>query len=59
MKSGTRDQAEGKLHEVKGAVKEFAGKVSNNPKLKAEGVAEKTAGKTQAKVGEIKKVVGK
>lgn len=59
MKSSTRDHAEGTLHEVKGAVKELAGKLSNNPKLKAEGAAEKAAGKTQEKFGQIKKVLGK
>jgi uncharacterized protein YjbJ (UPF0337 family) len=59
MKSSTQDQAEGKLHEAKGAVKEFAGKLFNNSKLQAEGVTEKAAGKTQEKYGQIKKVLGK
>lgn len=36
MKSGTRDEAEGKLHQVKGKIKEIAGKVSMNPHLEAE-----------------------
>ena len=59
MKSSTREQAEGVLHEVKGAVKEFAGKLSDNPKLRAEGAVEKAAGKIQEKYGQIKKVLGK
>ncbi len=59
MKSSARDKAEGTLHEVKGAVKEFAGKLCDNPKLKAEGAAEKASGKTQEKLGQIKKVFGK
>jgi uncharacterized protein YjbJ (UPF0337 family) len=59
MKSGTRDQAEGTLHEVKGAIKEFAGKLSDNPKLQAKGTVEKIAGKVQGKIGQIKKVLGK
>lgn len=59
MKSSIRDKAEGTLHEVKGAVKEFAGKLCDNPKLKAEGVAEKQAGRAQEKIGQIKKVLGK
>ncbi len=37
MKSSTRDKVEGTLHEVKGKVKETAGKLSDNKKLKAEG----------------------
>lgn len=59
MKSSIRDQAEGALHEVKGAAKEIAGRLSNNPKLEAEGSIEKSAGKAQGKVGQIKKVFGK
>jgi len=33
MKSGTRDQAEGKWHQVKGKVKEVAGKLGDNSDL--------------------------
>ena len=59
MKSGTRDKAEGALHELKGTVKEVAGKLSDNPKLKAEGTVEKLAGKVQGKIGQVKQVFGK
>ena len=59
MKSGTRDQAEGKWHQVKGKVKEIAGDLSGDPNLKAEGKKEGRAGEIQEKTGEIKKVVGK
>lgn len=59
MKSGTRDEAEGKWHKVKGKIKEIAGKVSMNPDLEAEGKAESITGKVQEKIGEIKKVVEK
>jgi uncharacterized protein YjbJ (UPF0337 family) len=59
MKSSTKDQAEGKFHNVKGKIKEIAGKVSKNPELEGEGKDEKTAGKIQEKIGEIEKVVGK
>jgi uncharacterized protein YjbJ (UPF0337 family) len=45
MKSGTRDEAEGKWHKVKGKVKEIAGELSDDPKLEAEGANEKIAGK--------------
>ncbi len=33
MKSSTKDQAKGKFHNVKGAIKEIAGKVGMNPDL--------------------------
>jgi uncharacterized protein YjbJ (UPF0337 family) len=59
MKSSTRDAAEGKLHQVKGKIKEIAGKVSMNPELEAEGKDENFAGKGQEKIGQVKKVVGK
>lgn len=59
MKSSTKDQAEGTFHELKGKVKEVAGKLSDNPKLEGEGLGEKIAGKVQKKVGEIEKVLEK
>jgi uncharacterized protein YjbJ (UPF0337 family) len=58
MKPSTKDQIEGKLHEVKGKIKEKAGQVTNNPDLEAEGQAENLGGKIQKKVGQIKKVFG-
>jgi uncharacterized protein YjbJ (UPF0337 family) len=59
MKSSTKDQAQGAFHQVKGTVKEAAGELCENPKLKAEGTDEKIAGKVQSKIGEIEKVIGK
>jgi uncharacterized protein YjbJ (UPF0337 family) len=59
MKPSTTDQAEGKLHEVKGKLKEAAGRITNNPDLADDGTAEKVAGKVQSKVGQIEKVLGK
>jgi uncharacterized protein YjbJ (UPF0337 family) len=59
MKSSTRDQAEGTFHEMKGKIKEAAGKLSDNPKLEGEGTGEKIAGKVQSKVGQVEKVLGK
>ncbi|MHB8122139.1 MAG: CsbD family protein [Desulfuromonadaceae bacterium] len=59
MKSGTKDKAEGKLHEVKGKVKEVTGKLTKNPELEAEGIGEKVTGKLQGKIGQAKKTVGK
>jgi len=59
MKTSTKDQVEGKLHKVKGEVKETVGELINNPHLKAEGNIEKKEGKAQEKVGKIKKFLGK
>ena len=59
MKSSRQDDAEGKLHKVKGSIKEMAGKVTDNPKLERKGKVEKAEGKIQEKVGQVKKVLGK
>jgi len=59
MKSSTKDQMEGKFHQVKGRLKEMAGELSDNPKLEAEGTGEKIAGEVQEKIGQVKKVWGK
>ena len=59
MKSSTKDQITGKFHELKGSVKEKAGKVTNNPTLAAEGQDEQFAGKIQKKVGQVEGVFEK
>jgi uncharacterized protein YjbJ (UPF0337 family) len=59
VKDSTKDKIEGKVHEVKGAVKEKLGRAKNDPDLEAEGQAEKTGGKVQKKVGDIEKVFEK
>jgi len=59
MKSSQKDEIKGAFHEVKGKLKVAAGEVTNDPDLKAEGQAEKVAGKVQKKVGQIKKVFEK
>jgi uncharacterized protein YjbJ (UPF0337 family) len=51
MKPGTQDEVEGKLHDLKGKVKEKVGQLTNDPDLEAEGQAEEIAGKIQGKVG--------
>lgn len=53
MKPSTKDEVEGKIHEVKGSVKEKVAKVTNNPDLEAEGTVEKVAAKVQKKIGRI------
>jgi uncharacterized protein YjbJ (UPF0337 family) len=59
MKPSTKDQIQGKLHEVKGKAKEKVGRVTNNPNLAAEGQDEKIAGVVQKKVGQVEKVFEK
>jgi uncharacterized protein YjbJ (UPF0337 family) len=59
MKPSTKNQIEGKLHELSGTVKKKAGKVANNPKLAAEGQDEQLAGQIQKKIGQIEKVLEK
>jgi uncharacterized protein YjbJ (UPF0337 family) len=59
MKSSTRDNAEGKMHQVKGKLKEAAGIIIGNDDLEAEGKGEKLEGQVQEKLGQIKKVIDK
>jgi uncharacterized protein YjbJ (UPF0337 family) len=58
VKPSTQDRTEGKLHEVKGKIKEEVGKVTNNPDLEVSGKAEKNAGKVQNWIGSAEKIVG-
>ena len=58
MKPSTQDKSEGKLHEVKGSIRQKAGELTGNPNLAADGKAEKNAGKVQNIIGKIEKVVG-
>jgi uncharacterized protein YjbJ (UPF0337 family) len=59
MRDSIKDEAKGKAHEVKGAIKETTGRVINNPKLNAEGRQERVAGKIQQKIGQVEKVLEK
>ena len=52
-----KDQVEGRAEQLKGAIKETAGKVVGNEKLKAEGTADKVVGKVQADVGDAKEAI--
>jgi len=52
-------QAEGTFHELKGKVKEVAGKLSDNPKLEGEGLGERMTGKVQKKIGQVEKLLEK
>jgi uncharacterized protein YjbJ (UPF0337 family) len=55
VKSGTKNEIAGKVHEVKGKIKQKVGQVTNNPSLEIEGLGEKIAGKVQTKVGQVQK----
>lgn len=57
MKSSTKDNAEGKMHQVKGKIKEVVGRVINDHGLEAEGKIENFDGKVQEKISQIKKIV--
>jgi uncharacterized protein YjbJ (UPF0337 family) len=58
MKPSTDDRSTGEFHEVEGAIKQNAGKLTKNANLEADGGAEKNAGKVQKTVGKIEKTVG-
>lgn len=46
-----KNRIEGAAKELKGTIKEAAGKLTGNKKLEAEGKSEKIAGDVQGKVG--------
>ena len=49
-----KDQVNGRLETAKGDIKEAAGKLVGNDRLKAEGLAEQAAGKVQSTAGDVK-----
>ena len=59
MKSSTKDKIQGSVNQVKGVIKEKAGKASGDADLRDRGTAEKVGGTIQKKVGDVKKVFGK
>ncbi|MBS1138671.1 MAG: CsbD-like protein [Proteobacteria bacterium] len=52
-----KDQAEGRLEEAKGRVKEVAGKLVGNDELEVKGKIQKSGGKAQAAYGDLKEDV--
>jgi uncharacterized protein YjbJ (UPF0337 family) len=52
-----KDRIEGAGKQVKGAIKDAAGKVTGDRKLQAEGKADKLVGKVQSEVGKAKDAV--
>jgi uncharacterized protein YjbJ (UPF0337 family) len=59
MKPSTENVVEGKIHVVKGKIKEAAGRAANDPHLEGEGLGEKVAGTIQNKLGRVQKVFEK
>jgi uncharacterized protein YjbJ (UPF0337 family) len=59
LKSGTKDNAEGKMYQVNGKIKETVGKVVGNNDLEAEGKVEKLVGKVRENLGKVEKIAGK
>jgi uncharacterized protein YjbJ (UPF0337 family) len=59
MKPSTEDEIAGKVHEVKGTIKQKVGKLTNDPDLEGEGIGEKIAGKVRKNIGKLEKALGK
>ena len=57
MNPSTKDQVEGRFHEVKGKIKEKVGKTAHSSNLQNEGTSEKIAGKIQKKIGQVEKIL--
>jgi uncharacterized protein YjbJ (UPF0337 family) len=53
-----KDEIEGKGKQIKGAIKDKAGKLVNDRDLEAEGNAERQEGKVQELVGEVRRNAG-
>jgi uncharacterized protein YjbJ (UPF0337 family) len=59
MKPSTQDEFAGKVHEVKGKIKQRIGRLTNNSRLEGEGLGERIAGKVQKKIGQVEKALEK
>ena len=52
-----KDELKGKFHRAKGAAKQKAGELTNNPSLEAEGAAENLGGQVQEGFGAAKRKI--
>ena len=59
MKPSTENEIAGKVHEVKGTIKEKVGQLTNDPDLEGEGIVENITGKVQKNIGRVEKVIEK
>ena len=57
MKSGVRDQVEGKAKQIKGTAKQKIARATGNPQQAMEGSIDEARGRLQKKTGEIKRDV--
>lgn len=57
MSMMNKTQVKGRVKEMKGMIKEVAGKLVGNEKLEEEGKVEKILGEAQAAVGDVKQDV--
>ncbi|HEX4643364.1 MAG TPA: CsbD family protein [Candidatus Acidoferrales bacterium] len=57
-KESTKDEVKGKTREIKGKIKEKAGRALHRPILVEEGRGDVIAGKIQKKIGQVKKAFG-
>ena len=53
-----RDEIEGKKENIKGRIKEAAGKLTGNPDLESEGANERAGGTLQEGLGRARRKVG-
>jgi uncharacterized protein YjbJ (UPF0337 family) len=54
----TKDKSKGKIHNVKGNLKEKVGRVANKPNLEVEGQREQVSGRIQKKIGKGEEILG-
>ena len=59
MKPSTENEIAGKVHEVKGTIREKVGHLTNDPDLEGEGIVENITGKVQKNIGRVEKAVEK
>jgi uncharacterized protein YjbJ (UPF0337 family) len=59
MKTSADDKMQGSFHELKGTIKEKVGQATHDNQMRAEGKAEKNAGKVQQQIGRAKEAVVK
>ncbi len=59
MNSSNEDKAKGTAKDVKGSIKEGAGRLAGDRNLEQEGRDDQVEGKVQKKVGDVKKVFDK
>lgn len=53
-----RDELKGRAQELKGKAKQAIGDVTNNERLRKEGVGEEISGGAQADVGRVRRKIG-